>query len=52
VIRTLVERPSIFIRDKRVFLSEGMLHKDYYHKGSVEKKFLVVILKGLDAKAN
>jgi hypothetical protein len=27
-----------------------MLHKDYDRKGSVEKKYLVVILKGLDAK--
>jgi hypothetical protein len=30
--------PSIFIRDKPIFLSERMLHKDYYCKGSVEKK--------------
>jgi hypothetical protein len=29
-----------------------MLHKDYYRKGSVEKKSLVVNLKGLDAKTN
>jgi hypothetical protein len=28
-----------------------MLHKDYYRKDSVEKKSLVVGLKGLDAKA-
>jgi hypothetical protein len=27
-----------------------MLHKDYYRKGSVEKKNLVVSLKGLEAK--
>jgi hypothetical protein len=27
-----------------------MLHKDYYRKSSVEKKNLVVSLKGLDAK--
>jgi hypothetical protein len=25
-------------RDKRIFLSERMLHKDYYLKSSVEKK--------------
>jgi hypothetical protein len=29
-----------------------MLHKDYDLKGSVEKKTLVVNLKGLDAKMN
>jgi hypothetical protein len=33
----LDERPSIFIRDKPIFSSERMLHKDYYHKGSVEE---------------
>jgi hypothetical protein len=49
----LDKRPSIFIRDKPIS-SERMLYsyKDYYHKGSVEKKSLVVSLKGLDAKAN
>jgi hypothetical protein len=32
---------------------EQLLHKDYYRKGSVEKKrSLVVSLKGLDAKTN
>jgi hypothetical protein len=45
-------RPSIFIRDKPIFLSERMLHKNYYREGSVEKKSLVVGLKRLDAKAN
>jgi hypothetical protein len=29
-----------------------MLHKDYDLKGSVAKKYLVVILKGLGAKTN
>jgi hypothetical protein len=29
---------SIFIRDKPIFSSERMLHKDYDHKGPVEKK--------------
>jgi hypothetical protein len=34
-----------------VFLSERMLHNDYYSKGSVEiKRFLVVSLKELDVK--
>jgi hypothetical protein len=43
--------PSIFIRDKTIFSSEVMLHKDYYRKSLVEKKAsLVVGLKGLDAK--
>jgi hypothetical protein len=36
-IRTLDEMPSIFIRDKPVFSSDKMLHKDYDRKGSVEK---------------
>jgi hypothetical protein len=49
---TLDERPSIFIRDKLIFSSERMLHKDYYRRSSVEKRSLVVILKGLDAKTN
>jgi hypothetical protein len=50
----LDERPSIFIRDKHIFSSERMLHKDYDHKGSVEKekKSLVVTLKGFFAKTN
>jgi hypothetical protein len=30
-------RPSIFIRDKFIFSSEGMLHKDYDCRSSVEK---------------
>jgi hypothetical protein len=34
--RTLDERPSVFIREP-IFSSERMLHKDYYHKSSVEK---------------
>jgi hypothetical protein len=33
-----VERPSIFIRDKPIFSSEWMLHKNYYRKSSVGKK--------------
>jgi hypothetical protein len=46
------EMPSIFMRDKPIFLSERMLHKGYYCRSSVEKKILVVGLKGLDAKMN
>jgi hypothetical protein len=49
---TLADRSSIFIREKPILRSERMLHKDYYRKGSVEKKSLVVGLKGLDAKTN
>jgi hypothetical protein len=50
---TLDERPSIFTREKPIFSSERMLHKDYYRRSSVErKKSLVVGLKGLDAKTN
>jgi hypothetical protein len=50
-MRTLDERPSIFIRDKPIFSSERVLHKDYCHKGSV-KKSMVVGLKGLGARTN
>jgi hypothetical protein len=50
-IRTLDERPSIFIRDKPIFSSERVLRKHYDRKGSVKKKkSLVVSLKGLDAQ--
>jgi hypothetical protein len=37
-----------------IFSSGRMLHKDYDHKGSVEKKenSLVVTLSGLDAKTD
>jgi hypothetical protein len=52
VKRTLDEKPSIFIRDKPIFSSERMLHKDYYCKGSVGKKPLFMGLKGLNAKTN
>jgi hypothetical protein len=31
-------RPSIFVRDKPILLSERILNKDYNCKGSVEKK--------------
>jgi hypothetical protein len=49
----LDERSSIFIRDKHIFSSEKTMHKNYYRKGSVEKKKpLAVSLKGLDAKTN
>jgi hypothetical protein len=44
--------PSIFIRDKPIFSSERMLHKDYYSRSSVGKKSLVVGLKELNAKTN
>jgi hypothetical protein len=49
---TLDKIPSIFIREKHIFSSERMLHKDYYRRSSVEKKSLGVGLKGLDAKTN
>jgi hypothetical protein len=51
---TLDEMPSMFIREKPIFSSERMLHKDYYRKGSVVKKetSMVVSLKELDAKTN
>jgi hypothetical protein len=40
MIHTLDRRPSIFIRDKPIFSSERMLHKDYDCKDSVEEKIL------------
>jgi hypothetical protein len=53
VIRTLDERPSIFIRNKPILSSERVFHKDYDRKGSVaKKKSLVVIFKGLGTKTN
>jgi hypothetical protein len=39
---TLDGKSSISIRDKSIFLSERMLHKNYDHKGSVVKTSLVV----------
>jgi hypothetical protein len=49
---TLDEIPSIFVRDKPILSSERMLLKEYYRRSSAEKKNLVVVLKGLDAKTN
>jgi hypothetical protein len=40
----------MFIREKSIFSSERALHKDYYYKGSVEKKCLVLGPKGPDTK--
>jgi hypothetical protein len=51
VIHTLDERPSIFRKDKPIFSSDRMLHKDYDRKGSV-KKTLVMSLMGLGANTN
>jgi hypothetical protein len=45
-------KASIFMKDNLIFSSERMLHKDYYRKGSLEKKSLVVGLKELGAKTN
>jgi hypothetical protein len=53
-------RPSIFIRgpaatvtDRSILSSKGGCYiKDFDRKGSVEKKMLVVSLKGLGAKTN
>jgi hypothetical protein len=46
----LAIRPSIFIRDKPIFSSGRMLHKEYYREYSVEEENLAVSLKGLGAK--
>jgi hypothetical protein len=48
----LHKTPTISIRDKPILSSERMLLKEYDCKRSVEKKFLVVVLKDLDAKTN
>jgi hypothetical protein len=45
------ERRCVFVRDKPIFSSERMLHKDYYRKSSVEKS-MVVDLKRPDTKMN
>jgi hypothetical protein len=37
VIHTLDKRPTTIIKDKLIFSSERMLHKDYESKSSVEK---------------
>jgi hypothetical protein len=43
----------MFIRDNPIFSSERMLRKNYDGNGSVaEKRYLVVILKGLGTKTN
>jgi hypothetical protein len=52
VIRTRDESPGTFIRDKPIFLSERMIHKDYDRKCSVGKIESGRGLKGLDAKTN
>jgi hypothetical protein len=44
--------PSILIRDKHIFSSEGMLEKDYGRKGFSWKKTVVVVLNGLGAEMN
>jgi hypothetical protein len=51
---TLGERPSTLIRDNPIISSEKILHKDYYRKGSDEKKniSLVTSLEGLYTKTN
>jgi hypothetical protein len=40
------------MRDKPIFLSERMLHRDFYRRGSVENKNYGRGLKGLDTKTN
>jgi hypothetical protein len=49
----LTKGQTLSIRDKPNFSSKRMLRKDYYCKGSVERKMSLVLgLKGLDAKTN
>jgi hypothetical protein len=43
----------MFIRNKPILSSERMLHKDYDHEGSVEKKrSLIMSFEGLGTKMN
>jgi hypothetical protein len=49
-MRTLIERPSIFIRDNPILSSERMLRKGYGCKGTVAEKYVVVSLKLFDAE--
>jgi hypothetical protein len=51
VKRKLDERPGIIIKNKLLFSSDTMLHKNCYCKVQL-KKSLVVGLKGLEAKMN
>jgi hypothetical protein len=44
--------PAAIVNDRLHLSSERMLHKDYNRKCAVEKKILVVGLKGLGAKTN
>jgi hypothetical protein len=48
---TLDEKLSIFIRDKAIFSSERLLLRTITAEVQL-KKFLIVGLKGLDAKTN
>jgi hypothetical protein len=50
-IRTLDDRPSIFIRNTPILSSERMLYKGFATRVKL-KKNLVVGLKELDAKTN
>jgi hypothetical protein len=40
------------VKNRLILLSEGMLHKNYNRKCPVEKKMLVVGVKGLGTKTN
>jgi hypothetical protein len=48
----LDERPSIFIRDKSIFSSERLLHKDYYRRSSAEKNVWSWVSRGLTPRRN
>jgi hypothetical protein len=48
-----LKKRHLFIRGKPILSSERTLREDYNLKGSVAKrKYLVVILRGLDSKTN
>jgi hypothetical protein len=49
---TALARPAAIVNNRRILLSERMLHKDYNRKCPVGKKLLVVSLKGLVAMTN
>jgi hypothetical protein len=44
--------PAAIVNDRPILSSERVLHKGYDRKGSVEKKMLVVSIKGLGFQEN
>jgi hypothetical protein len=49
---TALVRGSRNCKRKPILSSQKMLHEDYDYEGSVEKKSIIVSLKGLGTKTN